>query len=77
MGIGKIFRDAVSYIPVVRAVVDIVSCIIRISAGAVNEVETQVKSIESISRWLRDNDVNTFSEYYDKQFERSDENETL
>lgn len=77
MDIGKIFGNAVSYIPVVRAVVDIVACIIRISAGAVNEVETQVKNVESISRWLRDNDVNTFSEYYDKQFERSDENETF
>lgn len=70
MAIGEIFRDAVSYIPVVRAVVDIVTCIIRISASAVNEVEAQVEQIESIHRWLEDNNVNTFSEFYDKQFNK-------
>lgn len=72
MAIGEIFGNAVSYIPVVRAVVDIVTCIIRISASAVNEVETQIKQIESIHRWLEDNNVNTFSEFYDKQFDKGE-----
>lgn len=72
MDIAKLFGNAVSYIPVVRAVVDIVTCIIRISAGAVNEVETQVKQIESIHRWLEDNDVNTFREYYEREFEKGE-----
>lgn len=72
MDIAKLFGNAVSYIPVVRAVVDIITCIVRISAGAVNEVETQVKQIESIHRWLEDNDVNTFREYYEREFEKGE-----
>lgn len=70
MDIGKVFGNAVSYIPVVRAVIDIVTCIVKLSAGAVSSIETQIEQIESIGRWLKDNDVNTFSEYYEKEFEK-------
>lgn len=70
MDVAKIFGNAVSYIPVVRAVIDIITAVIKLSAGAVNEIQTQVEQIESIHRWLKDNDVNTFSEYYEKEFEK-------
>lgn len=68
MSIGKVFRDAVSFIPVVRVIVGILTDIIKLSSGSINEIETQIKQIESIGHWLKDNDVNTFSEYYDKTF---------
>lgn len=70
MHIGEIFGTAVSYIPVIRAVADIVTCIIKLSSGAVTSIEAQIKQIESIYRWLEDNNVNTFSEFYDKQFNK-------
>lgn len=75
MDIGKIFRDAVGYIPVVRVIVDIVTCIVRISSGAVNEVEKKVDEIEAIHRWLKDNSVNTFSEYYEKVYDKGKSDE--
>lgn len=73
MHISEIFGNAVSYIPVIRAVVSIFTGIISISAGAVRQVENEIKQIESIHRWLKDNDVNTFTEYYEKEFMTEEE----
>lgn len=70
MSVGEVFRTAVGYIPVFRVVFDICSCIIRLSSGSITTIESQIKQIESISRWLKDNDVNTFSEYYNKFFDK-------
>lgn len=70
MSVGEVFRIAVGYIPVVRVIFDIFASIIKLSGVSVAQIETQIKQVESITRWLRDNDVNTFSEYYNKIFNK-------
>lgn len=73
MHIGKIFRTAISYIPVVRCIVDLIASVLSVSASASSEIEAKIKEVEAIGRWLRDNNVNTFSEYYDKTFKKEEE----
>lgn len=68
MRISEIFGTAVSYVPVVRCVIGIVTTVFRVLQSSTTEIETQVKEVEAIHRWLKDNDVNTFTEYYDRNF---------
>lgn len=72
MVFSEVLGKALSYVPVVRVVSNIVIAIIRITSSSVAEIEAQVEQIESINRWLKDNDVNTFTEYYDKVFENKE-----
>lgn len=68
MVFSEICGKALSYVPVVRVIANIVVAIMRITNNSIVEIENEVKQIESINRWLKDNDVNTFTEYYDKVF---------
>lgn len=68
MRVGEILGTALDFVPIVRSVASIVVGIVRIVSASVSEVEAQIKEIEAINRWLKDNSVNTFTEYYDKNF---------
>lgn len=64
--IGKV----ISYLPVVRYVVGIIADTLHILRTAVSQIENETKQIENVHKWLKDNDVNTFEELYDKQFNK-------
>lgn len=64
--IGKV----ISYLPVVRYVVSIIADTLHILRTAVSQIENETKQIENVHKWLKDNDVNTFEELYDKQFNK-------
>lgn len=72
MHISQLLRTTISYIPVVRFIVDVVANILSISSASVSDVEAKIKEIEAVGRWLKDNDVNTFTEYYDKTFKKEE-----
>lgn len=67
--ISDVIGEVVSYTPVIRVVVDIVSTCFSVLRSAISQVEAETKQLEEIHRWLKDNDVNTFSDFYSEYIE--------